>query len=152
MLSLDDIKQLIELIDESQVDEFELETKETKIRLKKNNGTIEALPPASVSQAPVIAKPSEQVVEAPEVKEEIDALEVITSPMVGTFYASKSPEDGPFVHAGSSVSKETVVCIVEAMKLFNEITADIEGEIAEVLVTNGELVEFGQPLFKVKKK
>ncbi|PWG67687.1 acetyl-CoA carboxylase biotin carboxyl carrier protein, partial [Enterobacter mori] len=77
-------------------------------------------------------------------------LHKITSPMVGTFYASSSPEAGPYVTAGSKVNENTVVCIVEAMKLFNEIEAEVKGEIDEVLVENGQLVEYGQPLFLVK--
>lgn len=72
--------------------------------------------------------------------------------MVGTFYASSSPDSDPFVTKGSAVNTNTVVCIVEAMKLFNEIEAETNGEIVEVLVENGELVEYGQPLFRVKKK
>ncbi|MBC1970185.1 acetyl-CoA carboxylase biotin carboxyl carrier protein [Listeria marthii] len=150
MLSIDEIKQLIELIDESTLDEFELETKDSKILLKKNKTVVtQAVQEAAViAQAPIQAAAPQAEASAAE-----DAnLEVITSPMVGTFYASASPEDANFVSVGSKVSAQSVVCIVEAMKLFNEITADIDGEIAEVLVSSGELVEFGQPLFKVRKK
>ncbi len=153
MLSIDEIKQLIELIDESSLDEFELETKDSKISLKKNKVA------AAISEAPVVvptvqAPAVEQQPAAPQVETNTaDAnLETITSPMVGTFYGSASPGDADFVRVGSKVSEQSVVCIVEAMKLFNEITADIDGEIAEVLVSSGELVEFGQPLFKVRKK
>lgn len=155
MLSIDEIKQLIELIDESSLDEFELETKDSKISLKKNK----VVAAAAISEAPVVVP----TVQAPAVEQQsatsqvetnaVDpSLETITSPMVGTFYASASPGDADFVRVGSKVSEQSVVCIVEAMKLFNEITADIDGEIAEVLVSSGELVEFGQPLFKVRKK
>ncbi|MBF2363111.1 acetyl-CoA carboxylase biotin carboxyl carrier protein [Listeria marthii] len=152
MLSIDEIKQLIELIDESTLDEFELETKDSKILLKKNKTVVtQAVQEAAViAQAPIQAAVAPVQAAAPQAE---DAnLEVITSPMVGTFYASASPEDANFVSVGSKVSAQSVVCIVEAMKLFNEITADIDGEIAEVLVSSGELVEFGQPLFKVRKK
>lgn len=157
MLSIDEIKQLIELIDESTLDEFELETKDSKILLKKNKTVVAAAvqeAPIAATQTPAQAAPVAQAV-APQVEasaEEDASLEVITSPMVGTFYASASPEDANFVSVGSKVSAQSVVCIVEAMKLFNEITADIDGEIAEILVSSGELVEFGQPLFKVRKK
>ncbi|ECQ6353288.1 TPA: acetyl-CoA carboxylase biotin carboxyl carrier protein [Listeria innocua] len=156
MLSIDEIKQLIELIDESTLDEFELETKDSKILLKKNKTVVSAPQvevPVAVTPAPVQAQATEQAA-APQAEATTpDAgLEVITSPMVGTFYASASPEDANFVSVGSKVSAQSVVCIVEAMKLFNEITADIDGEIAEILVSSGELVEFGQPLFKVRKK
>ena len=77
-------------------------------------------------------------------------LHKITSPMVGTFYASPSPDADAYVKAGSKVSKDSIVCIVEAMKLFNEIEAEVNGEIVEILVKNGQLVEYGQPLFLVK--
>ncbi|MBC2001481.1 MULTISPECIES: acetyl-CoA carboxylase biotin carboxyl carrier protein [Listeria] len=156
MLSIDEIKQLIELIDESTLDEFELETKDSKILLKKNKTVVTQAVQEAAVVAPVQAAPVAPVqAAAPQVEAsaaEDTNLEVITSPMVGTFYASASPEDANFVSVGSKVSAQSVVCIVEAMKLFNEITADIDGEIAEVLVSSGELVEFGQPLFKVRKK
>ncbi|HAA9018111.1 TPA_asm: acetyl-CoA carboxylase, biotin carboxyl carrier protein [Listeria monocytogenes] len=157
MLSIDEIKQLIELIDESTLDEFELETKDSKILLKKNKTVVAA----AVQEAPIAITPAQAapVAQAQTAAPQTEAntaedasLEVITSPMVGTFYASASPEDANFVSVGSKVSAQSVVCIVEAMKLFNEITADIDGEIAEILVSSGELVEFGQPLFKVRKK
>ncbi|MBC2254149.1 acetyl-CoA carboxylase biotin carboxyl carrier protein [Listeria ivanovii] len=155
MLSIDEIKQLIELIDESTLDEFELETKDSKILLKKNK----VVATTAISEAPVAiptvqAVPAVEQSQVPQVETNVadENLELITSPMVGTFYASASPGDADFVSVGSKVSAQSVVCIVEAMKLFNEITADIDGEIAEILVSSGELVEFGQPLFKVRKK
>nr|WP_306301178.1 acetyl-CoA carboxylase biotin carboxyl carrier protein [Thalassobacillus sp. C254] len=79
-----------------------------------------------------------------------DSLKKITSPMVGTFYEAPNPESDPYVKEGDKVSPDTVVCIVEAMKLMNELEAEVSGEIVEVLVENGELVEYGQPLFLVK--
>ncbi|EDN7815706.1 acetyl-CoA carboxylase biotin carboxyl carrier protein [Listeria monocytogenes] len=155
MLSIDEIKQLIELIDESTLDEFELETKDSKILLKKHKTVVAT----AVQEAPIAGAPAQTAPVTPAAAPQVEAstaedvnLEVITSPMVGTFYASASPEDANFVSVGSKVSAQSVVCIVEAMKLFNEITADIDGEIAEILVSSGELVEFGQPLFKVRKK
>lgn len=154
MLSIDEIKQLIELIDESTLDEFELETKDSKILLKKHKTVVAT----AVQEAPIAVAPAQTAPVTPATAHQVEAstaedvnLEVITSPMVGTFYASASPEDANFVSVGSKVSAQSVVCIVEAMKLFNEITADIDGEIAEILVSSGELVEFGQPLFKVRK-
>lgn len=155
MLSIDEIKQLIELIDESTLDEFELETKDSKILLKKHKTVVAT----AVQEASIAVTPAQTAPVTPAAAPQVEAstaedvnLEVITSPMVGTFYASASPEDANFVSVGSKVSAQSVVCIVEAMKLFNEITADIDGEIAEILVSSGELVEFGQPLFKVRKK
>jgi len=93
-------------------------------------------------------------VEAPKQEEkkavQDENLHTITSPMVGTFYASSSPDTPAYVSVGDRVSEGTVVCIVEAMKLFNEIEAEVNGEIVEILVNNGQLVEYGQPLFLVK--
>lgn len=107
--------------------------------------------------APVQAAPAQQApkAQAPAQTEASEAtasenLHKITSPMVGTFYASSSPEADPYVTSGSKVKENSVVCIVEAMKLFNEIEAEVKGEIVEVLAENGQLVEFGQPLFLVK--
>lgn len=155
MLSIEEIKQLIELVDASKLDELELEVKDTKLKLKKNKEVTEVVSSAPVAvpaaPTPQTTAPTQAAVEETPAAES-ENLEVITSPMVGTFYASRTPEDAPFVNSGSKVANDSIVCIIEAMKLFNDITADIDGEIAEVLVTNGELVEFGQPLFKVRKK
>lgn len=155
MLSIEEIKQLIELVDASKLDELELEVKDTKLKLKKNKEVTEVVSSAPVAvpvaPTPQTTAPTQAAVEETPAAES-ENLEVITSPMVGTFYASRTPEDAPFVNPGSKVANDSIVCIIEAMKLFNDITADIDGEIAEVLVTNGELVEFGQPLFKVRKK
>ncbi|CUB34097.1 Biotin carboxyl carrier protein of acetyl-CoA carboxylase [Bacillus amyloliquefaciens] len=107
--------------------------------------------PAAYAPAPQAAKPeAREAAPAQEAPKQDENLHKITSPMVGTFYASSSPEAGPYVNQGSKVSENTVVCIVEAMKLFNEIEAEVKGEIVEVLVENGQLVEYGQPLFLVK--
>lgn len=102
-------------------------------------------PEAQAKQAPVQDAPAKE-----EAAKEGGNFHKITSPMVGTFYASSSPEADPYVTVGSKVTESSVVCIVEAMKLFNEIEAEVKGEIVEVLVENGQLVEYGQPLFLVK--
>ncbi|MFJ5964920.1 acetyl-CoA carboxylase biotin carboxyl carrier protein [Bacillus sp. NPDC093026] len=158
MLKIEEIHELIKLIDESTIDEFTYENEGAKINLKKNKEIVQQVAaPAQV--APVQAAPAQQApkaqasaqTEAP--VQEVTAsenLHKITSPMVGTFYASSSPEADPYVTTGSKVKENTVVCIVEAMKLFNEIEAEVKGEIVEVLAENGQLVEFGQPLFLVK--
>jgi acetyl-CoA carboxylase biotin carboxyl carrier protein len=93
---------------------------------------------------------TEKAAEKVETSASDENVHTITSPMVGTFYATPSPEEDSFVQTGDQVDENTVVCIIEAMKLFNEIEAEAKGEIVEVLVSNGELVEYGQPLFKVK--
>ncbi|WP_144470749.1 acetyl-CoA carboxylase biotin carboxyl carrier protein [Bacillus pumilus] len=158
MLKIEEIHELIKLIDESTIDEFTYENEGAKIKLKKNKEVVQQVA-AQASVAPVQAAPAQQApkaqapaqTEAPAQEAAAsDNLHKITSPMVGTFYASSSPEAGPYVTTGSKVKENTVVCIVEAMKLFNEIEAEVKGEIVEVLAENGQLVEFGQPLFLVK--
>ena len=111
----------------------------------------EQVVPQTAPQTAVAAAPAEPKATQPEVKAEAnESLHKITSPMVGTFYASPSPDAAVYVKAGDKVKKDSVVSIVEAMKLFNEIEAEVNGEIVEVLVQNGQLVEYGQPLFLVK--
>ncbi|EKF35378.1 acetyl-CoA carboxylase biotin carboxyl carrier protein [Bacillus xiamenensis] len=158
MLKIEEIHELIKLIDESTIDEFTYENEGATIKLKKNKEVVQQVA-AQAPVAPVQAAPAQQApkAQAP-AQTEVPAQEAvasenlhkITSPMVGTFYASSSPEADPYVTTGSKVKEDSVVCIVEAMKLFNEIEAEVKGEIVEVLAENGQLVEFGQPLFLVK--
>lgn len=155
MLKISEIKELIKLIDESTISNFLYEQDGAKVEIKKNVGEI-------VTQAPVVTKTIQQepkttkevavesVVADSSAKSSDDNLHKITSPMVGTFYQSASPDSPAFVKVGDRVTKDSVVCIVEAMKLFNEITAEVDGEIVEILVKDGELVEYGEPLFLVK--
>ncbi|MEI4790736.1 acetyl-CoA carboxylase biotin carboxyl carrier protein [Bacillus sp. FJAT-53060] len=153
MLKIEEIHELIKLIDQSTIDEFTYENEGAKIKLKKNKEVVQQVA-VQAPVAPVQAASAQQApaqTEAP-TKEATasENLHKITSPMVGTFYASSSPEADPYVTTGSKVNENSVVCIVEAMKLFNEIEAEVKGEIVEVLAENGQLVEFGQPLFLVK--
>ncbi|MGM9926210.1 MAG: acetyl-CoA carboxylase biotin carboxyl carrier protein [Bacillus sp. (in: firmicutes)] len=163
MLKVQEIRELVRLVDNSSIQEFVFEQDGTKIEMKKTGGSPVA--PQTIVQAPVVeapAKPAAPVAqaetkpaaEAAPVKESAPAadadLHKITSPMVGTFYQSPSPDEAPYVKVGSKVSDDDTVCIVEAMKLFNEITAEVKGEIVEILVKDGQLVEYGQPLFLVK--
>lgn len=163
MLQVDEIRKIIEMVDKSSLTEFSYEANGAVIAMKKNTGSvtttvqsqpqITAEPPAPAFQKPqpeASVQTETKVEEAPQASADYDYE--IVSPMVGTFYASSSPDSDPFVTKGSTVNTNTVVCIVEAMKLFNEIEAETNGEIVEVLVENGELVEYGQPLFRVKKK
>ncbi|KLV27164.1 acetyl-CoA carboxylase biotin carboxyl carrier protein subunit [Niallia circulans] len=156
MLKISEIKELIKLIDESTISNFLYEQDGVKVEIKKNMVEIAA-------QAPVVTKTFqpeevkatkevavESVVADTPAKSSDDNLHKITSPMVGTFYQSASPDSPAFVKVGDKVTKDSVVCIVEAMKLFNEITAEVDGEIVEILVKDGELVEYGEPLFLVK--
>ncbi|MCA1320585.1 acetyl-CoA carboxylase biotin carboxyl carrier protein [Bacillus tianshenii] len=162
MLKIQEIREIIKLIDQSNIDEFLYEHEGSKIKLKKQGEQVAvsapvAPQPQAVQAAPVAAAPAAVEVkaetpapvnEAPKV--EAENLHKITSPMVGTFYASPSPDAAAYVQAGDKVGENSVVCIVEAMKLFNEIEAEVKGEIVEVLADNGQLVEYGQPLFLVK--
>jgi acetyl-CoA carboxylase biotin carboxyl carrier protein len=166
LLKVQEIRELIKLVDQSSLDEFIYENDGSKIKMKKNVGTtvatVSSAPQAVVQAVPEIKAPPVAAVAAPttvqEVKQEAEAsnqtdtanLHKITSPMVGTFYSSPTPDADAYVKAGSVVSKDSIVCIVEAMKLFNEIEAEVNGEIVEVLASNGQLVEYGQPLFLVK--
>ncbi|MBA2869945.1 acetyl-CoA carboxylase biotin carboxyl carrier protein [Anoxybacillus calidus] len=170
MLKIQEIRELIRLIDQSSIEEFVYENEGTKVHMKKPGSNIpletvvkqtvvEPTAPAPKQEPVVQPTPAQPAVQAVEVKQEekpkqeavnTENLHKITSPMVGTFYASPSPDAPPYVKVGDKVKTDTVVCIVEAMKLFNEIEAEVNGEIVEVLVKNGELVEYGQPLFLVK--
>jgi len=165
MLKIQEIREIIKLIDQSSIDEFLYENEGAKIKLKKRGQEGEAVVQTVVKE-PVVQQVKEEaaqpVVEksAPVEKQEVvkeepkavdtENLHKITSPMVGTFYAAPNPDADPYVQVGSKVQENTVVCIVEAMKLFNEIEAEVKGEIVEILVENGQLVEYGQPLFLVK--
>ncbi|NRD80709.1 acetyl-CoA carboxylase biotin carboxyl carrier protein [Bacillus sp. BRMEA1] len=169
MLKVQEIRELIKLIDQSTIDEFVYENDGSKIKMKKNAGetvtTVQPMLQTAVSAAPAVqhipapsatpvAAVQETTQETPKAEAATEAaasnLHKITSPMVGTFYGSPSPDADAYVKPGSKVTKDSIVCIVEAMKLFNEIEAEVNGEIVEVLVKNGQLVEYGQPLFLVK--
>ncbi|WP_110927479.1 acetyl-CoA carboxylase biotin carboxyl carrier protein [Bacillus massiliglaciei] len=159
-MKVQEIREIIKLIDQSNITEFVFEQDGSKITMKKAEANVvqyTAAPqpaemiaaPAAVSAAPApAAKPAEAP--AAETEKQADNLHTINSPMVGTFYESSSPEASAYVKVGDKVSADSIVCIVEAMKLFNEIEAEVNGEIVEVLVKDGQLVEYGQPLFKVK--
>jgi acetyl-CoA carboxylase biotin carboxyl carrier protein len=150
-----EIKELMEYIEASSFVEFELEREGLKIKLVKRsvvgNGQAGAMvpsSPAASAQAPL------QVVEPPAARPaavESPDIHLVKSPIVGTFYRSSAPASRPFVEVADRVKKGQVICIVEAMKLMNEIESDCDGEILEALVANGQPVEYGEPLFKIKK-
>ncbi len=159
MLNVQEIQEIIKLIDQTSIEEFKYETSGASISLKKAsaNGQVQTknIPVQTVSGTEQLEteKTSEDHIQDSVQEERTVAFDhEIVSPMVGTFYAAPSPEKENFVSVGSKVDKSTIVCIVEAMKLFNEIEAEVDGEIVEILVENGELVEYGQPLFRVSTK
>jgi acetyl-CoA carboxylase biotin carboxyl carrier protein len=153
---IEDLKQLIEFLKENQVAEFDLDRGDMKIRLKFSQAaapavvhTLGSLPivaaPGVPSAAPPPASPA-----VPKVAEPETDVHTVKSPIVGTFYGSPSPGASPFVVPGDHVEKGQVICIIEAMKLMNEIEADVAGEVVRCLVTNGQPIEYGQPLFSIR--
>jgi acetyl-CoA carboxylase biotin carboxyl carrier protein len=156
-MNLDDIKNILELVREHDLAEFELEQDGLKVRIRKAGGDFAfAAPVALPAPPPAAAVPSPAPVSAPasdaEVAAQADAVDlaVIKSPIVGTFYRSSEPGARSFVEVGDPVKKGQVLCIIEAMKLMNEIECDCDGEIAAVYVDNGKPVQFGERLFAVK--
>lgn len=154
---MDELRELMQLVTEQGFTEFEFENENIRVRLSKASAVAPAqqvvhIPAAtqSVSPQPHTGVPIQT--DAPSQAADSDeGLHKITSPIVGTFYRSPGPDKEPYVKEGSKVTPESVVCIVEAMKLMNEIQAEVSGEIVKVYVENGEPVEFGQPLFGLKK-
>jgi acetyl-CoA carboxylase biotin carboxyl carrier protein len=149
------IRRLVELMKEYELSEIDLQQGDTRIQLRRGGETVAVVP--GVRPAYALPEPAPQPAEAPgaaapppvEAKPEEEHIVVIRSPMVGTFYAAPDPDSPSYVNVGDPVGPETVVCIVEAMKVFNQIPAEVSGKIVAVLVENGEPVEYGQPMFKV---
>jgi acetyl-CoA carboxylase biotin carboxyl carrier protein len=160
-VDLKDIKAIIDLMKKNSVSEFELEKEDFKIKLKRStNGGAAApvayeeaplvayAPPLALSQVPAASAAASGSAAAASAANSGEAE--IKSPMIGTFYRSPSPEAGPYVEVGMEVTPDTVVCIIEAMKVMNEIKAEARGVITQVLLENAKPVEFGQPLFKIR--
>jgi acetyl-CoA carboxylase biotin carboxyl carrier protein len=153
-VDLKDIKAIIDLMKKNSITEFELERQDSKIRLKRglNGGSASAQPEdytlPNYGMAPSAGSAAGGPPQAlpPVASGEID----VKSPMIGTFYRAPSPEATNYIEVGSTVNAESVVCIIEAMKVMNEIKSEVSGVITQVLVENGKPVEFGQPLFKVR--
>ena len=155
----EDLKQLIEFLKENQVGEFELERGDVRIRLKftqpEGGGAADLARLLAGAREAVAIQPAAVAAAAPKASSEPAAdpdagLHVVKSPIVGTYYGSPSPGASPFVVAGDHVDKGQVICIVEAMKLMNEIESDAAGVIVKCLVSNGQPIEFGQPLFSIR--
>jgi len=140
-MNFEELKEMIALLDNSSLTMIEVEEDNLKIKLKKET-IVQNTPPAP--QTSVIQEVQSQKVE------DVPVGRTINAPMVGTFYKSPTPESDAYVKIGDKVTAESIVCILEAMKLFNEIQAELSGEIVEILVEDGQMVEYGQPLFRVK--
>ena len=151
---IDELRKLIDFLKAHQVAEFDLDRGDIKIRLKFQQSAPVAYIPAAapVAAAPVVTAPAPApaAAPAPAPANPDDGLHIVKSPIVGMYYGSPSPGAAPFVATGDRVEKGQVICIVEAMKLMNEIEADAAGEIVRCLVSNGQPIEFGQPLFAIR--
>ena len=158
-MNLDDLRQILDLVREHELAEFELEMEGTRLRLRKHSAVVSAAPvymgaapavsavPAAVAASGTAAASSGG---SPDAVEEGVELAIVTSPIVGTFYRAPSPEAGPFVEVGGRAKKGQPICIIEAMKLMNEIESDFEGEVVKVYVENGQPVQFGERLFAIR--
>jgi acetyl-CoA carboxylase biotin carboxyl carrier protein len=147
------IKKLIKIMKDNDLAEIEIKRDDEKIHLKANQPQVSsvAMPQVVLGNVPAVAGGAQAGSQTPDVAaEKQDDLEEIKSPIVGTFYATPTPDSDAFVEVGSAVSNQMVVCIIEAMKVMNEIKSEISGTIAEICVASGQAVEYGQVLFKVK--
>jgi acetyl-CoA carboxylase biotin carboxyl carrier protein len=160
-LDLEDIERILDLVKAHDLAEFELEREGLKLRVRKASADHAGTPPSHVTQAlPPTQAPAMMAVTVPQAAaaaltaptQDEDALElaVVKSPIVGTFYRAPEPSAPPFVEVGQRVRKDQVLCIIEAMKLMNEITSEYDGEIVSVYVENGNPVQYGERLFAVK--
>jgi acetyl-CoA carboxylase biotin carboxyl carrier protein len=147
-MDLRKLKTLIDLVSESNVSELEITEAEGKVRIVKGVGPIQPAPAPAIGAAVALAAGPAALPPAPAVAE-VPAGHIVTSPMVGTFYRSASPGAKSFVEIGSQVKEGETVCIIEAMKILNEIETDKGGTITQILCENGQAVEYGQPLFVV---
>jgi acetyl-CoA carboxylase biotin carboxyl carrier protein len=155
-LDLKEIKTLIDLMRKNDLSVFKMEKEGFKITLKKGSDfqpiiTTQVpgpIPAGTLAPAGATLPGSSTTQTTPTA--ETESLKEITSPMVGTFYEAPSPESAPYVQVGQEVTEDSVVCIIEAMKVMNEIKAEVRGVIAEILAENGKPVQFGQPLFKIR--
>ena len=153
-LNMTELRELAELVNEHGFTDFEFENENIRVRLSKTAAPqfVQAVQPVASAAAPAAAPTSAATDAATDAATETDAdLFKITSPIVGTFYRSPSPDKPPYVQEGDKVSDSSVVCIVEAMKLMNEIQAETSGEVVKIYVENGQPVEYGQPLFGIKR-
>jgi acetyl-CoA carboxylase biotin carboxyl carrier protein len=149
-LELKDIKAIIDLMKKYDLAVFKLEKEGIKIELEAHRVPVPPVATPPVVQSTPATAATRAGVPAPLPADAKPVYKEVVSPMVGTFYRAPSPDSAPYVQEGQEITKDTVVCIIEAMKVMNEIKAEVQGVIAEVLVENGTPVQFGQPLFRVK--
>ena len=149
-MKIKEIQEIINFIKKSDLDDVSIETENIKIRVKKNNGNITTIEQPKVVKTKIQpqAPPVENKI-SEEKKENTSNNIIIKSPMIGTFYRSPNPESDPFVSEGDSIKVGQTICIVEAMKLFNDIESEVSGKIVKILVDDNSPVEYDQPLFEV---
>ncbi len=142
-MEFEDLKELIELLKDTDITELQIEKENTKVKIRRDKilSSIEI-------PAPKTSIPREKIIA--ETADETQRLVTVTSPIVGSFYSSPSPDANPFVEVGSRVKKNQVICIIEAMKLMNEIESEVDGIIVKMLVENKQPVEYGEPLFLIE--
>ncbi|MBI5048936.1 MAG: acetyl-CoA carboxylase biotin carboxyl carrier protein [Deltaproteobacteria bacterium] len=145
-----EIEDIVKFISDTDIVEFELERPSGKVRIKRGIGRSDVAEIRPVVVTPSVAAVPEQKTEEQKVEKAAEKLKQITSPMVGTFYRAPSPETQPFAEVGNAVKKGQIVCIIEAMKLMNEIESELDGKIVSILIENGQPVEYGEPLFVVE--
>ena len=148
-MKFDEVKEIINIINDSELSYFEVNIDNNYIKMDKSMSRSYGSLNQSYSN---ISEIIDEKSLATNLNEEIDDFEYIKSPMVGTFYKAISPDESPFVSVNQKISKGDIVCIVEAMKLMNEISSDFDCEIIDVLVENGVMVEYGEPLFKIRRR
>ena len=153
-MNIDWLKQLIRLVEESDIDSLEVERLTTRVRIRKTpmgSGGMATVAHVGPPSAPLVSMPPSAGVSASsDDAGPSDGLFDVLSPMVGTYYAASSPESDPFVSVGAKIETGQTLCILEAMKLMNELTAEIGGTVREIVVQNGDPVEFGQVLFRIE--
>ncbi len=157
-MDINEIKKLIKIVENSKINDFSISEGDLKIKISKNGKVSQTFSAMPAPEIPLAAPAQPTAIDASnsEVKKE-DApvpnanIHVITSPIVGTFYRAPAPDADPYVKVGDSISTGTVLCIVEAMKLMNEIESDVNGKVVKILVDDATPVEFNQPLFEIEK-
>lgn len=142
-MELEDLKELIELLKDTDITEVQIEKEGTKVKIRREKILTSVDIPAQKSLSP-----HEKII--PEPIDETQRLVTVTSPIVGTFFRASSPDSNPFVEVGAKVKKNQVLCIIEAMKLMNEIESEVDGTVVKILVENGQPVEYGEPLFLIE--
>ncbi len=159
-MNIKDLREIVKLMKDNKINELEYEEDQVKIKLKRGNGVRPLRETSIVQQVPMampqqVAAPAPAaapaVAAAPAAEVDDPSIEIVKSPMVGSYYSAPAPNAAQFIKIGQEVNVDDTLCIVEAMKLMNEIKCEIRGTIVDILVSNGQAVEFDQPMFKIKK-